>query len=78
MNSAVIYILYKYACTTFANWFVFFSWGVFLSSNDWMGPNCPVTTDLCHGISGVLVRLTTCNSSPKLSLITLSPPETTG
>ena len=33
-------------------------------------------------ISGVLVRLTTCkrltNSLPKLSLITLSPPETAG
>ena len=36
----------------------------------------------CQGISGVLVRLTTCkkltNSLPNLSLITLSPPETAG
>ena len=37
---------------------------------------------LCQGISEVLVRLTTCkrsaNSLPKLSLTTLSPPETAG
>ena len=36
----------------------------------------------CQGIRGVLVRLTTCkrltNSLPKLSLVTLSPPETAG
>ena len=40
------------------------------------------TTLSVEGISGVLVRLTTrkrlTNSLPKLSLITLSPPETAG
>ena len=40
------------------------------------------TTPFVKVISGVLVRLTTCNvltnSLPKLSLITLSPPETAG
>ena len=42
------------------------------------------TSEKCWGISGVLIRLTTCkrltnnNSLPKVSLITLSPPETTG
>ena len=37
---------------------------------------------VCQGISGVLVRLTTCksvtNSLPKPTLITLSPAETAG
>ena len=40
------------------------------------------TTPFVKVISGVLVRLTTCqmltNSLPKLSLKTLSPPETAG
>ena len=42
----------------------------------------PADDAICYGFSGVLVRLTTCkrltNSLPKLSLITLFPPETTG
>ena len=42
----------------------------------------PYPYSRCEGISRVLVRVTTCkkltNCLPKLSLITLSPPETAG